>query len=75
MVGNYSLYRLNKRLELVKERMCEVKDEAWTILQNEAKKNRKEEWKKIIVSFEINIKGVLGMCRENKWASLVALRW
>lgn len=75
MVGNYSLYRLNKRLELVKERMCEVKDEAWTIFQNEAKKNRKEEWKKIIVSFEINIKGVLGMCRENKWASLVALRW
>ena len=57
--------------------MCEMEDGAWTIFQNEAKKNKteKKNGKKIIISFEIYIKGVLGVYRENKWASLVALRW
>ena len=54
-----------------------MEDGAWTIFQNEAKKNKteKKNGKKIIISFEIYIMGVLGVYRENKWASLVALRW
>ena len=42
--------------------------------QRKIKQKRRME-KKIIISFEIYIKGVLGVYRENKWASLVALRW
>ena len=41
--------------------------------QRKIKQKRRME--KIIISFEIYIKGILVVYRENKWASLVALRW
>ena len=38
--GNYSPDRLNKRLEVVKERICENEDRGWVISQNHCKKNK-----------------------------------
>lgn len=68
--GKYLIDRLNKRLELVKERINEMKDGADVIFQNERKKNknRKEEWKKIISS-KIHTNGVLGVHRDHKCSS------
>lgn len=37
---NYSPDRLNKRLEVVKERICENEDRGWVISQNHSKKNK-----------------------------------